>query len=65
MDLLKGRRIIITAGASGMGAGLVAAFPRLGARVFSLDLDERAGAAVAANAQALGWTAFIGAGWLA
>jgi NAD(P)-dependent dehydrogenase (short-subunit alcohol dehydrogenase family) len=48
MDLLEGRRIIITGGASGMGAGLVAAFPRL-------DLDERAGAAVAANAQALGF----------
>jgi hypothetical protein len=29
MDLLEGRRIIITGGASGMGAGLVAAFPRL------------------------------------
>ena len=53
--VLEGRRIIITGGASGMGAGLVAAFPRLGAKVFSLDLDERVGTEVAANAQALGF----------
>lgn len=34
---LEGRRIIVTGGASGMGAGVVRALPRLGAKVVSLD----------------------------
>lgn len=37
---LAGRRVIVTGGASGMGAGLVQAFPALGATVASLDLEE-------------------------
>jgi NAD(P)-dependent dehydrogenase (short-subunit alcohol dehydrogenase family) len=44
---LDGRRIVITGGASGMGAGLVRGLPRLGALVASLDLNEEAGAEVA------------------
>jgi NAD(P)-dependent dehydrogenase (short-subunit alcohol dehydrogenase family) len=44
---LDGRRIVITGGASGMGAGLVRALPGLGARVVSLDLTEEAGLQVA------------------
>lgn len=36
---LDSLRVIVTGGASGMGAGLVRAFPRLGARVVALDLD--------------------------
>ena len=35
---LDERRIVITGGSSGMGAGLVRALPRLGARVVSLDI---------------------------
>lgn len=49
---LEGRRIIVTGGASGMGAGLVRALPGLGARVASLDLNEQAGAAIASEAGA-------------
>ena len=45
---LDGRRIIITGGASGMGEGLVRAFPGLGARVVSLDFNTGAGSAIAA-----------------
>ncbi len=52
---LTGRRVLITGGASGMGAGLVKAFPRLGARVVSLDIDADAGAAIADEAQAVGF----------
>jgi NAD(P)-dependent dehydrogenase (short-subunit alcohol dehydrogenase family) len=51
-ESLSGRRVIITGGASGMGEGLVRAFPALGAKVVSLDLNEDAGAAVAAEAGA-------------
>ncbi|WP_299950656.1 SDR family NAD(P)-dependent oxidoreductase [uncultured Modestobacter sp.] len=47
---LPGRRIIVTGGASGMGLGLVQAFPRLGAEVVSLDLAD----AGAASAEAAG-----------
>ena len=52
---LSGRRIIITGGASGMGEGLVRAFPALGARVVSMDLAEDVGRRIAAEA---GATAF-------
>ncbi|MDP1632550.1 MAG: SDR family oxidoreductase [Caulobacter sp.] len=52
-DTLRGRRIIITGGASGMGEGLVRAFPAYGATVVSMDLDAVAGEAVAAAAGAL------------
>ncbi|MCU1671404.1 MAG: bacC 2 [Blastococcus sp.] len=44
---LDGRRVIITGGASGMGEGLVKAFPQLGARVVSLDLTEGTGRQIA------------------
>ena len=48
---LTGRRIIVTGGASGMGEGLVRAYPGLGAQVVSLDLSD-AGAAIAEEAGA-------------
>lgn len=44
---LSGRRVVITGGASGMGAGLVGALPGLGAKVVSLDLSADAGREVA------------------
>jgi len=50
---LDGRRVIITGGASGMGEGLVRAFPGLGAKVVSIDLAEKLGAAIAEHAGAL------------
>ncbi|MEU2004057.1 SDR family NAD(P)-dependent oxidoreductase [Rhodococcus sp. NPDC019627] len=51
-DNLQGRRIIITGGASGMGEGLVRAFPALGADVVSLDLAEREGREIAEASKA-------------
>jgi NAD(P)-dependent dehydrogenase (short-subunit alcohol dehydrogenase family) len=47
---LDQRRIIITGGASGMGAGLVQALPALGAEIVSLDVTADVGARVAAQA---------------
>lgn len=49
---LTGRRVVITGGASGMGAGLVRAFPQLGAQVVSLDLTRDPGASIAQDAGA-------------
>ncbi|MFF3574803.1 SDR family NAD(P)-dependent oxidoreductase [Nocardia jiangxiensis] len=49
---LTGRRVVVTGGASGMGAGLVRAFPKLGANVVSMDVVEDAGAAIAKDAGA-------------
>lgn len=49
---LDRRRIIITGGASGMGAGLVRALPTLGATVVSLDITADVGAQVATQAGA-------------
>ncbi|WP_216693544.1 SDR family NAD(P)-dependent oxidoreductase [Dietzia psychralcaliphila] len=49
---LTGRRVVITGGASGMGAGLVRAFPLLGARVVSLDLAQDPGETIAKEAGA-------------
>lgn len=37
---LAGKRVLVTGGGSGIGAGLVAAFARQGARVFFLDIAE-------------------------
>jgi NAD(P)-dependent dehydrogenase (short-subunit alcohol dehydrogenase family) len=46
---LQDRRIIVTGGASGMGQGVVRAFPRLGAKVVSLDVNVEEGEKVAAD----------------
>jgi NAD(P)-dependent dehydrogenase (short-subunit alcohol dehydrogenase family) len=46
---LQDRRIIVTGGASGMGQGVVRAFPRLGAKVVSLDVNAEEGEKVAAD----------------
>jgi len=45
---LKNRHILITGGASGIGAAMVAAFCAQGAQVSFLDIDETAGKATAA-----------------
>lgn len=54
-NILQGRRVIITGGASGMGEGLVRAFPELGARVVALDITEAAGQRIAKEAGAVGF----------
>jgi D-xylose 1-dehydrogenase len=46
---LKGRTVIVTGGASGIGAAFVRAFAENGARVGFLDLQEEAGEALAAE----------------
>lgn len=46
---LKGKRVLVTGGASGIGAGLVTAFAAQGARVAFVDLDAAAGEALAAS----------------
>jgi NAD(P)-dependent dehydrogenase (short-subunit alcohol dehydrogenase family) len=47
---LAGRRIVVTGGASGIGAAAVRAFAQAGARVASLDVNDDAGRRVAAEA---------------
>jgi NAD(P)-dependent dehydrogenase (short-subunit alcohol dehydrogenase family) len=54
MGVLDGRRIVVTGGASGMGAASVRSFAREGARVFSMDINGDAGATVATEAATLG-----------
>jgi NAD(P)-dependent dehydrogenase (short-subunit alcohol dehydrogenase family) len=49
---LKDRSVLITGGASGIGAALVAAFAGQGARVAFIDIDAAAGAALAARSGA-------------
>jgi NAD(P)-dependent dehydrogenase (short-subunit alcohol dehydrogenase family) len=44
---LSGRRVVVTGGASGMGAGLVRALPTLGARVVSMDINAETGTEIA------------------
>jgi NAD(P)-dependent dehydrogenase (short-subunit alcohol dehydrogenase family) len=51
---LKGKRIIMTGGASGIGEATVYAFAREGAAVVSTDIQDKAGAEVAAKAAKLG-----------
>jgi len=46
-DSLRGRTVVVTGGASGIGAAFVRAFAANGARVAFLDLQEDAGAALA------------------
>jgi NAD(P)-dependent dehydrogenase (short-subunit alcohol dehydrogenase family) len=54
LGLLDGRRIVVTGGASGMGAASVRSYAREGARVFSVDINGDAGARVATDAAELG-----------
>ncbi|KTT74989.1 SDR family NAD(P)-dependent oxidoreductase [Sphingomonas endophytica] len=44
---LEGKRVIITGGATGIGAGLVEAFARQGSHIAFVDVAEEAGAALA------------------
>ncbi|WP_157778952.1 SDR family NAD(P)-dependent oxidoreductase, partial [Burkholderia humptydooensis] len=46
---LAGRAVLITGGATGIGASFVEHFARQGARVAFVDLDEQAGRALAAR----------------
>lgn len=46
---LKGRRVIISGGGSGIGAGFVEAFARQGAHVAFVDIDDNASEAVSAR----------------
>ena len=48
---LAGKRVLITGGASGIGAGLVEAFAAQDARVAFLDIDGEAGQALAARVE--------------
>ena len=47
---LAGKRIVVTGGASGIGAATVRAYAREGARVVALDVDDDAGEGVVADA---------------
>jgi NAD(P)-dependent dehydrogenase (short-subunit alcohol dehydrogenase family) len=59
-ESIAGLRVIVTGGASGMGAALVRDFASHGANVVSLDLNEAAGlAVVGAAASAAGSVAFV------
>ncbi|MBP3371273.1 MAG: SDR family oxidoreductase [Clostridia bacterium] len=49
MERLDGKRIIVTGGTSGMGEGVVRAFPALGAKVVFWGRNEAAGAKIAAE----------------
>ena len=46
---LRGKRVLVSGGASGIGEGIVEAFSRQGAGVVFFDIDEEAGAALAAR----------------
>ena len=43
MERLDGKRIVVTGGTSGMGEGVVRAFPKLGAKVVFWGRNEKAG----------------------
>jgi NAD(P)-dependent dehydrogenase (short-subunit alcohol dehydrogenase family) len=51
---LEGKRIVVTGGASGIGAATVRTFAREGAEVVSVDISDDAGRAVAEEAAKLG-----------
>jgi NAD(P)-dependent dehydrogenase (short-subunit alcohol dehydrogenase family) len=51
---LSGRRIIVTGGASGMGAGIVRAFTALGATLVSFDVSDEAGTEIVEKATSTG-----------
>jgi len=51
---LEGKRIIVTGGASGIAAATVLAYAREGASVVSVDINDEAGARIAAEADNLG-----------
>ncbi len=53
MERLDGKRIIVTGGTSGMGEGIVRAFPGLGAKVVFWGRNEKAGAKIAEETGAL------------
>lgn len=48
-EALTGTRVLVTGGASGMGAGIVGAFAAAGASVVSCDIQQDAGADIAAR----------------
>jgi len=54
---LKGRSVMITGRATGIGAAMVLAFAGQGARVGFIDIDAAAGASLAANVQQAGGAA--------
>src|SRR5262245_21308697 len=49
IEELQGRSVLVTGGANGIGAAIVRAFGRQGARVFFCDRDARAGRKLAAE----------------
>ncbi len=51
---LAGKRIIVTGGASGIGAAVVLAYAQAGAQVVALDLNDDAGAQLVAHCHAQG-----------
>ena len=53
---LRGRTVLITGGAAGLGRGMAAAFGRQGARLFLVDIDARTLACTAAALRADGIT---------
>ena len=53
MERLDGKRIIVTGGTSGMGEGIVRAFPSLGAKVVFWGRNEEAGKKIEAETGAI------------